>query len=97
MAQHDLIQVLLPGPSPTTTGDFSGIDELRERARTVRRLFCTCDHAKLEQALPSLIADLRQVADGSSRRKGPGTLSSSPPASAFTLTCSYGRSTQPKP
>ncbi|MBQ0966218.1 transcriptional regulator [Streptomyces sp. RK23] len=66
MAHHDLIQVLLPGPSPAATGDSSGIDELRERARTVRRLFCTCDYAKLEQALPGLIADLRQVTGGSS-------------------------------
>ncbi|WP_268221775.1 helix-turn-helix domain-containing protein [Streptomyces sp. EMB24] len=66
VAHHDLIQVLLPGPSPAATGDSSGIDELRERARTVRWLFCTCDYAKLEQALPGLIADLRQVTGGSS-------------------------------
>lgn len=66
VAHHDLIQVLLPGPTPAATGDSSGIDELRERARTVRRLFCTCDYAKLEQALPGLIADLRQVVGGSS-------------------------------
>jgi transcriptional regulator with XRE-family HTH domain len=65
-AHHDLIQVLLPGPSPATTEDPSDIDELRERARAVRRLFCTCDYAELEQTLPGLIADLRQVAGGSS-------------------------------
>ncbi|WP_193777592.1 helix-turn-helix transcriptional regulator [Streptomyces sp. E5N298] len=65
-AHHDLIQVLLPGPSPAATGQSSGIDELRERARTVRRLFCTCDYAELEQTLPGLIADLRQVVGGSS-------------------------------
>ncbi|MFZ4155568.1 helix-turn-helix domain-containing protein [Streptomyces pseudogriseolus] len=65
-AHHDLIRVLLPGPSPAATGESSGIDELRERARTVRRLFCTCDYAELEQTLPGLIADLRQVTGGSS-------------------------------
>ena len=65
-AHHDLIQALLPCPSPAATGQSSGIDELRERTRTVRRLFCTCDYAELEQALPGLIADLRQVAGGSS-------------------------------
>ncbi|MFC1258041.1 MULTISPECIES: helix-turn-helix domain-containing protein [Streptomyces] len=65
-AHHDLIQVLLPGPSPAVTGDSSGIDELRERARTVRRLFCTCDYAELERTLPGLIADLRQAAGDSS-------------------------------
>ncbi|MEU9639384.1 helix-turn-helix domain-containing protein [Streptomyces tendae] len=66
VAHHDLIQVLLPGPSPAATGDSSGIDELRERARTVRRLFCTCDYAQLERNLPGLIADLRRAADDSS-------------------------------
>ncbi len=65
-AHHDLIQLLLPGPSPAVTGDSSGIDELRERARTVRRLFCTCDYAELERTLPGLIADLRQAAGDSS-------------------------------
>ncbi|MET8820589.1 helix-turn-helix domain-containing protein [Streptomyces rochei] len=65
-AHHDLIQVLLPGPRPAVTGDSAGIDELRERARTVRRLFCTCDYAELERTLPGLIADLRQAAGDSS-------------------------------
>ncbi|MFF9124404.1 helix-turn-helix domain-containing protein [Streptomyces sp. NPDC014889] len=65
-AHHDLIQVLLPGTSPAATGHSSGIDELRERARAVRRMFCMCDYAELEQALPGLIADLRQAAGGSS-------------------------------
>ncbi|WP_432081157.1 helix-turn-helix domain-containing protein [Streptomyces sp. WAC 04229] len=65
-AHHNLIQVLLPGSSPAASGESSGIDELRERARTVRRLFCTCDYAELEQTLPGLIADLRQVTGDSS-------------------------------
>ncbi|MFF0169308.1 helix-turn-helix domain-containing protein [Streptomyces prasinus] len=65
-AQHDLIQVLLPGTSPAATGRALGIDELRERTRSVRRMFCTCDYAELEQTLPDLITDLRQAAGGSS-------------------------------
>jgi transcriptional regulator with XRE-family HTH domain len=65
-AHHDLIQVLLPGTSPAATGQTLVIDELRYRARAVRRMFCTCDYAELEQTLPGLIADLRQAAAGSS-------------------------------
>ncbi|MFM9446742.1 helix-turn-helix domain-containing protein [Streptomyces acidiscabies] len=65
-AHHDLIQVLLPGTSPTATGQTLGTDELRDRVRAVRRMFCTCDYTELEQTLPGLIADLRQAADGSS-------------------------------
>ncbi|EGX61582.1 DNA-binding protein [Streptomyces zinciresistens K42] len=65
-AHHDLIQVLLPGTSPAATGQALGLDELRDRARAVRRMFCTCDYAELEQTLPGLIADLRQAAGGSS-------------------------------
>lgn len=64
-ARHDLVRVLLPGPS-TAAGESPGVDELRERVRTVRRLFCTCDYAQLEQTLPSLIADLCQAAGDSS-------------------------------
>lgn len=65
-AHHDLIQVLMPGPSPATTGQALGIDELRDRLRAVRRMFYVCDYAELEQALPGLIADLRLAADGGS-------------------------------
>ncbi|MFB7499419.1 helix-turn-helix domain-containing protein [Streptomyces sp. NPDC056161] len=65
-AHHELVRVLLPGTSPAATGQALGIDELRERTRAVRRLFCTCDYAGLEQTLPGLIADLRQAAGGSS-------------------------------
>ncbi len=65
-AHQDLIQVLLPGTSPAATGQALGLDELRNRARAVRRMFCTCDYAELEQTLPGLIADLRQAAGGSS-------------------------------
>jgi transcriptional regulator with XRE-family HTH domain len=65
-AHHELVRVLLPGTSPAGTGRVLGIDELRERARAVRRMFCTCDYAELEQTLPGLIADLRQAVGGSS-------------------------------
>ncbi|MFK0024940.1 helix-turn-helix domain-containing protein [Streptomyces sp. NPDC090798] len=63
---HDLVQVLLPGTTPVATGQALGISELRDRTRTARRLFCTCDYTELERTLPGLIADLRQAADGSS-------------------------------
>ncbi len=63
---HDLVQVLLPGTTPAATGQAMSINELRDRTRTARRLFCTCDYTELERTLPGLIADLRQAADGSS-------------------------------
>ena len=66
-AHHDLIQVLMPGPSrPAASGQALGIDELRDRVRAVRRMFYVCAYAELEQALPGLIADLRQAAGGGS-------------------------------
>ncbi|QYX83143.1 helix-turn-helix domain-containing protein [Streptomyces akebiae] len=65
-AHHDLIQVLMPGTSPAATGQALDIDELRNRVRAVRRMFYVCDYAELEQALPGLIADLRQAAGGGS-------------------------------
>ncbi|MFM9585107.1 helix-turn-helix domain-containing protein [Streptomyces caniscabiei] len=65
-AHHDLIRVLLPGTSPAATGQALGIDALRDRVRAVRRMFYVCDYAELEQALPGLIADLRQAAGGGS-------------------------------
>lgn len=63
---HDLIRVLLPGTSPTATGQVLDIKGLRDRTRAVRHLFCTCDYTELERILPGLIADLRQAAGGSS-------------------------------
>ncbi|MFJ4799822.1 helix-turn-helix domain-containing protein [Streptomyces murinus] len=63
---HDLIRVLLPGTSPTVTGQVLDIKGLRDRTRAVRHLFCTCDYTELERTLPGLIADLRQAAGGSS-------------------------------
>ncbi|MFE9607159.1 helix-turn-helix domain-containing protein [Streptomyces sp. NPDC006012] len=65
-AHHELVRVLLPGTSPAATGQALDLDELRGRARAVRRMFCMCDYAELEQTLPGLIADLRQTAGGSS-------------------------------
>jgi transcriptional regulator with XRE-family HTH domain len=65
-AHHDLVQVLLPGTSPAATGQSLDIDELRDRTRVVRRMFCTCEYADLERTLPDLITDLRQAASGSS-------------------------------
>ncbi|MFB7780843.1 helix-turn-helix domain-containing protein [Streptomyces bauhiniae] len=63
---HVLIRVLLPGTSPTATGQVLDIKGLRDRTRAVRHLFCTCDYTELERTLPGLIADLRQAAGGSS-------------------------------
>ncbi|MEU6403039.1 helix-turn-helix transcriptional regulator [Streptomyces sp. NPDC046985] len=63
---HDLVRVLLPGTSPTATGQVLDINGLRDRTRAVRHLFCTCDYTELERTLPGLIADLRQAARGSS-------------------------------
>lgn len=63
---HDLIRVLLPGTSPTATGQVPDIKGLRDRTRAVRHLFCTCDYTELERTLPGLIADLRQASGGSS-------------------------------
>ncbi|MEV6480294.1 helix-turn-helix transcriptional regulator [Streptomyces sp. NPDC051576] len=65
VGHHELIRVLLPGTSPEATGEPLGIEQLRERTRAVRRLFCTCDYTELERTLPGLIADLRQTGGGS--------------------------------
>ncbi|MFD8296608.1 helix-turn-helix domain-containing protein [Streptomyces bauhiniae] len=66
VTHHDLVRVLLPGTSPTATGQVLDINGLRDRTRAVRHLFCTCDYTELERTLPGLIADLRQAAGGSS-------------------------------
>jgi transcriptional regulator with XRE-family HTH domain len=59
-ATHDdLVQALLPGLSPTTSGAPLDTAVLRERVGAARRLFYTCDYAELERSLPGLIADLR--------------------------------------
>ena len=60
-AHCDLVQVLLPGLSPSPTGLPSDPTALRERVGAVRRLFYTCDYTTLERVLPGLIADLRQA------------------------------------
>lgn len=65
-AHFDLVQVLLPSTSPAATGQALDIDELRDRTRDVRRMFCTCDYTDLERTLPGLITDLRHAAGGSS-------------------------------
>lgn len=62
---HDeLVQALLPGPSPTGTGNSMDIVALQDRVGAARRLFYTCDYVELERTLPGLIADLRQAAGG---------------------------------
>ncbi|MEU6553077.1 helix-turn-helix transcriptional regulator [Streptomyces sp. NPDC046915] len=61
-AHHDLVQALLPGPSPAASGAPLDAAVLRERVGTARRLFYTCDYAALERTLPGLIADLRHAA-----------------------------------
>ncbi|WP_328868703.1 helix-turn-helix domain-containing protein [Streptomyces sp. NBC_00287] len=58
-AHDDLVQALLPGPSPASTGAPLETADLRERLGAARRLFSTCHYTQLERALPGLIADLR--------------------------------------
>jgi hypothetical protein len=65
-AHFDLVQVLLPSTCPAATGQALDIDELRDRTRDVRRMFCTCDYTDLERTLPGLITDLRHAAGGTS-------------------------------
>lgn len=69
-AHHALIQALLPGPIPEETGHLPSVTQLCDRVTAVRRLFCTCDYARLEKALPGLILDLRQAGDGAGYRTG---------------------------
>lgn len=63
-AHDDLVQALLPGLSPASTGPPLDTSVLRERVGTARRLFYTCDYAELERSLPGLIADLRLASSG---------------------------------
>ncbi|MFI6550999.1 helix-turn-helix domain-containing protein [Streptomyces prunicolor] len=63
-AHNDLVQALLPGLSPASTGAVMDTTVLRERVGAARRLFYTCDYTELERILPSLIADLRLASTG---------------------------------
>ncbi|MCX4856118.1 helix-turn-helix domain-containing protein [Streptomyces canus] len=64
-AAHDeLVQSLLPGLNPASTGAPLGTALLRERVGAARRLFYTCDYVELERILPGLIADLRRASNG---------------------------------
>jgi transcriptional regulator with XRE-family HTH domain len=63
-AHDDLVHALMPGPGPDATGHDLGLPSLRQRVSAARRLFCTCDYAKLSRALPALIADLRTATKG---------------------------------
>ncbi|MFK0288894.1 helix-turn-helix domain-containing protein [Streptomyces sp. NPDC090442] len=60
-AHQDLIQSLLPGPSPALTDPVPGLPEMREHVAAARRLFCTCHYTQLERTLPKLIGQLRQA------------------------------------
>ncbi|MQS35828.1 helix-turn-helix domain-containing protein [Streptomyces katsurahamanus] len=69
----ELVQSLLPGPSPAFTEPVGDLPQLRKQTADARRLFCTCDYAVLERTLPALIGQLRRaVADdpGSSDLSG---------------------------
>jgi transcriptional regulator with XRE-family HTH domain len=63
-AHNDLVQALLPGLSPASTGAVMDTRVLRDRVGAARRLFYTCDYTELERTLPSLIADLRLASTG---------------------------------
>lgn len=69
-AHDDLVRALLPGPR-TVSGQAGASDmgSLETRVAAARRLFCTCDYAELEAALPGLLADLREAA-GDHRNEG---------------------------
>ena len=59
-AAHDaLVQALLPGLYPASTGAPLATAVLREQVGAARRLFYTCDYTELERTLPGLIANLR--------------------------------------
>lgn len=60
-AHQDLIQSLLPGPSPVATGPVPDLTEMRDHVTAARRLFCTCQYTELERTLPGLIGQLRQA------------------------------------
>ncbi|MDH6123185.1 helix-turn-helix transcriptional regulator [Kitasatospora sp. GP82] len=58
----ELVQALLPGPLPASAPPQAQA-ALTARLSQARRLFYACRYAELEDALPSLIADLRQAQD----------------------------------
>ncbi|QDY77674.1 helix-turn-helix domain-containing protein [Streptomyces qinzhouensis] len=58
----ELIQSLLPGPSPAFTEPVGDLPQLRMQTANARRLFCTCDYTALERTLPGLIGQLRRAA-----------------------------------
>ncbi|WP_329128284.1 helix-turn-helix domain-containing protein [Streptomyces caniferus] len=60
-AHQDLIQSLLPGPSPAATAPVPDPPEMRDHVAAARRLFSTCHYTQLERTLPGLIGQLRQA------------------------------------
>ncbi|WP_336054710.1 helix-turn-helix domain-containing protein [Streptomyces sp. CA2R101] len=60
-AHQDLIQSLLPGPTPVATDPVPGLPEMRDHVAAARRLFSTCHYTQLERTLPGLIGQLRQA------------------------------------
>ncbi|MDT3395357.1 helix-turn-helix transcriptional regulator [Streptomyces sp. B1866] len=60
-AHQDLVRALLPGSDLAAAGPVPEPGNLRNRVTAVRRLFHTCDYARLERTLPGLIGQLRQA------------------------------------
>ncbi|MFI1419312.1 helix-turn-helix domain-containing protein [Streptomyces sp. NPDC020731] len=56
-----LVDSLLPGNLPESSGPAVAQTDLKERVTSVRRMFYTCDYVQLVAALPGLVADLRQA------------------------------------
>ncbi|MGW9078325.1 helix-turn-helix domain-containing protein [Streptomyces kronopolitis] len=85
-AHQDLVQSLLPGPSPVAAGPVPDLPEIRDHVTAARRLFCTCQYTELERTLPGLIGQLRQaISDAPGSADLSGLLATTYQASASLL------------